>query len=128
MMSEGTSSLTVSPSSSDLASQDSHGKMFVSEPYNQNKMNPCLPDTQGKNIRHRETCERKRCYLIVNSLMRARGPVRFQYLSFPELTSDLHSVEVPAGVGAPVVVSYPDFFNYLTDILQLGKRQHSVWR
>lgn len=33
MMSEGTSSLTVSPSSSDLASQHSHGKMTVSEPY-----------------------------------------------------------------------------------------------
>lgn len=32
MMSEGTSSLTVSPSSSDLASQHSHGKMTVSEP------------------------------------------------------------------------------------------------
>ena len=33
MMSEGTSSLTVSPSSSDLASQRSHGKMTVSEPW-----------------------------------------------------------------------------------------------
>lgn len=33
MMSEGTSSLTVSPSSSDLASQRSQGKMTVSEPY-----------------------------------------------------------------------------------------------
>lgn len=32
MTSEGTSSLTVSPSSSDLASQRSHGKMTVSEP------------------------------------------------------------------------------------------------
>lgn len=32
MMSEGTSSLTVSPSSSDLASQHSQGKMTVSEP------------------------------------------------------------------------------------------------
>lgn len=32
MMSEGTNSLTVSPSSSDLASQHSHGKMVVSEP------------------------------------------------------------------------------------------------
>lgn len=33
MMSEGTSSLAVSPSSSDLASQRSHGKMTVSEPF-----------------------------------------------------------------------------------------------
>lgn len=33
MMSEGTSSLTVSPSSSDLASQRSQGNMTVSEPY-----------------------------------------------------------------------------------------------
>lgn len=33
MMSEGTSSRTVSPSSSDLASQRSQGKMVVSEPY-----------------------------------------------------------------------------------------------
>lgn len=33
MMSEGTSSLTVSPSSSDLASHRSQGKITVSEPY-----------------------------------------------------------------------------------------------
>lgn len=35
MMSEGTSSLTFSPSSSDLASQRSQGKMTVSEPLKQ---------------------------------------------------------------------------------------------
>lgn len=43
------------------------------------------------------------------------------YLSFPELSPDLHSVEVPSGVAAPVVVSYPDFLNHVTDILQLGR-------
>lgn len=37
MMSEGTSSRTVSPSSSDLASQHSHGKMTVSEPYRERR-------------------------------------------------------------------------------------------
>lgn len=45
----------------------------------------------------------------------------FYYLSFPELSSDLHSVQVPSWVGAPVVVSYPDFLYNITDILQLGK-------
>lgn len=43
------------------------------------------------------------------------------YLSFPELSSDLHSVKVPSWVGAPVVMSYPDFLNHVTNILQLGR-------
>lgn len=43
MMSEGTSSLTVSPSSSDLASHRSHGKMVVSEPCHQTQVS--LKDT-----------------------------------------------------------------------------------
>lgn len=45
----------------------------------------------------------------------------FYYLSFPELSPDLHSVEVPSRVGAPVVVSYPDLLYYITNILQLRK-------
>lgn len=43
------------------------------------------------------------------------------YLSFPELSSDFHSVKVPSWVGAPVVMSYPDFLNHVTDILELGR-------
>lgn len=65
----------------------------------------------------------ERCF-INNSLREQRiytgVMVDFDYLSFPELSSDLHSVEVPAWVGAPVVVSYPDLFYKVTDILQLG--------
>lgn len=49
-----------------------------------------------------------------------------QYLSFPELSSDLHSVEVPSWVGAPVVVSYPDFLDHVPYVLQLGKEQQST--
>ena len=55
----------------------------------------------------------------------------FYYLSFPELSPDLHSVEVPSRVGAPVVVSYPDFLYYVADVFQLDKkkkRQHNVYR
>lgn len=37
MMSDGISSLTVSPSSSDLASQRSQGKMTVSDPYREER-------------------------------------------------------------------------------------------
>lgn len=53
----------------------------------------------------------------------------FYYLSFPELSSDLHSVQVPSWVGAPVVMSNSDFLYDITDIFQLGQRQlsgHSV--
>lgn len=45
----------------------------------------------------------------------------FHYLSFPELSPDLHSVQVPSRVAAPVVVSYPDFLYDIANILQLGK-------
>lgn len=45
----------------------------------------------------------------------------FYHLSFSELSSDLHSVKVPSWVGAPVVVSYPDFLYNVTDVLELGK-------
>lgn len=48
--------------------------------------------------------------------------VDFHYLSFPELSSDLHSVQVPSWVCALVVVSYPDFLYNVTDILQLEEK------
>lgn len=51
--------------------------------------------------------------------------VSFYNLSFPELSSDLHSVQVPSRVGAPVVMSNPDFLYDVTDIFQLGQRQLS---
>lgn len=51
----------------------------------------------------------------------------FYYLSFPELSPDLHSVEVPSRVGALVVVSYPDFLYDVTDIFQLGKKDSTVF-
>lgn len=38
MMSDGISSLTISPSSSDLASQRSQGKMTVSDPYREDSL------------------------------------------------------------------------------------------
>lgn len=46
--------------------------------------------------------------------------VDFNYLSFPELSPDFHSVEVSSWVGASVVVSYLNFLYDITDILQLG--------
>lgn len=52
----------------------------------------------------------------------------FIYLPFPKLSSDFHSVKVPPRVGASVVVSYSDLFYNVTHILQLWKRQHSVYR
>lgn len=54
--------------------------------------------------------------------------VDFYYLSFPELSPDLHSVEVPPRVGAPVVMSYSDFLDNVADILELENRQHSMNR
>lgn len=50
-----------------------------------------------------------------------------RYLSLPELSSDLHSVQVPSWVGASVVMSYPDFLNHIPYILQLGKEQRSTF-
>lgn len=49
----------------------------------------------------------------------------FLYLSFAELSSDLHSVQVPSWVGAFVVVSDSDLLYDITYILQLG-RDNSV--
>lgn len=45
----------------------------------------------------------------------------FFYLAFPELSPDLHPVEVPSRVGSLVVVSYPDLLYDFADILQLAK-------
>lgn len=45
----------------------------------------------------------------------------FDYLSLPELSPDLHSVEMPSRVGAAVVVSYPDFLYNITNVFQLLK-------
>lgn len=47
----------------------------------------------------------------------AGSQVDFYYLSFPELSSDLHSVEVPSWVGSSVVVSNSDFLYNVTNIL-----------
>lgn len=45
----------------------------------------------------------------------------FENLSLPELSSDLHSVEMPSWVGTPVVVSDPDFLYNVANVLQLRK-------
>lgn len=45
----------------------------------------------------------------------------FENLSLPELSSDLHSVEMPSWVGTPVVVSNPDFLYNVANVLQLRK-------
>lgn len=45
----------------------------------------------------------------------------FENLSLPELSSDLHSVEVPSWVKTLVVVSDPDFLYNVADVLQLRK-------
>lgn len=42
-------------------------------------------------------------------------------LSLPELSSDLHSVEMPSWVATPVVVSDPDFLYNVADVLELRK-------
>lgn len=47
--------------------------------------------------------------------------VAFAYLSFPELSPDLHSVKMPSRIGAAVVMSYPDFLYNITNVLQLFK-------
>lgn len=47
MMSDGISSLTVSPSSSDLASQRSQGKMTVSDPYREERRDETVSDCQS---------------------------------------------------------------------------------
>lgn len=58
--------------------------------------------------------------------MMHKSQVDFYYLSLPELSPDLHSVKVPSWVGAPVVVSYPDFLYNVTNVLQLWKDKDSV--
>lgn len=45
----------------------------------------------------------------------------FENLSLPELSSDLHSVQMPSWVGPTVVVSDPDFLYDVADVLQLRK-------
>lgn len=133
MMSDGTNSLTVSPSSSDLASQHSHGKMVVSEPCHEEQK----PYQSGPRYKFSRLEQKK--YVSGDSTMcrQKRGSETFNdatcrliiteshYLSFPELSSDLHSVQVPPWVGAPVVVTYPYFLNHVPDILQLGKEPQS---
>jgi len=113
-MLEGTSSLTVSPSSSDLASQHSHGKMVVSEPCHRkdsiSDFDWCLP----------EICHIFHLLItLLISTMNIQELRDFYHLSFSELSPDLHSIKVPARVGAPVVVSNPDFLYNITNVLQL---------
>lgn len=51
----------------------------------------------------------------------------FDYLSLPELSPDLHSVEMPSRVGAAVVVSYPDFLYNITNVFQLLKENNVLF-
>ena len=42
-----------------------------------------------------------------------------EHLSFPELSPDFHSVEVPSRVGALVIMTDPDLLYHIPDVLQL---------